>query len=265
MTHDSCAVAATYERRARGGRVLSLDTGWAHERYAYGVGAGGFVRSVTVTDGEAGAESRELRRYTFIEPLTSDGRRWTWQKTEEELGSVTARVFDERTFQPVVVTRGDQVETFEYDEMGLVVRRERDGEVTTLTRTPEGRVATVVRRDGSGVPVEEVRYGYDARGNLLDATSGGSTAQLEYDARNRIATLAVSKGQESTRITVGYDERDRVARIEVVGVGAVEVSYDENGNIARAGEPSERRAALAAASAFGELRDLFRIAEVSAE
>jgi YD repeat-containing protein len=273
MTCGDRTVAAEYEPAAQGGRATRLDLGWFRERYAYAVGAGGFVRTVAVLDGEDSTEEvsldvagpRELRRYTFIEPLTYDGRRFTWQATEEGGETVRVTTYDDRTFQQVAVAEGNEVARFVRDDEGRVARKEAGGRVTWLTYASNGKVASVTRTDAStpGSTADSVGYTYDAHGRLVSATDGSRSVEIAYDPRRRIAAVLVTRDGETLHVTYGYDEQDRVVRIEVEGLGVVTVVRDAAGEIAKVDSEEGRKVSLQVTSAMNVLLDLIHEAEVT--
>jgi YD repeat-containing protein len=290
LTCGERVVVATYEPPAEGGRVTSLDdSDGTRERYVYQGSAGGLYRSVTVyrleenaattdedeDDGEATSrapsadertEPRELRRYTFVEPMTGDGRRWTWQATEEESGDATVTIYDDRTFQPLSVAASDRVARLQYDAFGRIVRKEVEGETTALTYGPEGKVVRVEHRGSAARATEsfEVRYAYDAQARLVSAERGEDTVRVGYDDRGRMVSVdAVSSGTVR-KLTIQYGDNDRPVRLEVEGIGAVVVEYDAHGDIKRVDSSSGRRVALYVTSAMQALLDLIRPASVKA-
>jgi YD repeat-containing protein len=275
-------VAATYETAAEGGRVVSLrDSDGVRERYLYQGSAGGLFRAVNVLALPDGAEPstapgdvarpvaldepRELRRYTFVEPMTSDGRRWTWQATEEEAGDAKVTIYDDRTFQPVSVAASDRVARFEYDGLGRLVRKEVEGEITSLSYGPEGKIAHLERHapaaEGGSASLD-LRYAYDAHAHLLRAEGGQDAARLTYDERGRITTIVATSDGTERKVALTYAKGDRPIRIEVQGVGAVVVEYDEHGEVSKVDASEGRKASLEVTLAFQTLLDLVRPASV---
>jgi YD repeat-containing protein len=277
-------VAATYETPAEGGRVVSLrDSDGIRERYVYQGSAGGLFRAVSVLALPDGAvpstapgdvaspvaldEPRELRRYTFVEPMTSDGRRWTWQATEEDGGDAKVTIYDDRTFQPLSVAASDRVARFEYDGLGRLVRKQVEEEVTTLAYGPEGKVAHVERRsaaEGGTAPVD-VRYFYDAHARLLRAEGGQDEARLTYDEHDRITTIVATSDGTERKVAFTYAKGGRPVRIEVQGVGALTVEYDERGEVSKVDAPEGHKTSLEVTRTLQTLLDLVRLASVKTD
>jgi YD repeat-containing protein len=271
MTCGGRTVAAEYEAAAQSGRVTRLDLGYVRERYVYGAAAGGLVRSVSVLEDEDASElsvdvagPRERRHYTYIEPLTSDGRRFTWQATEEEGDTVRVTTYDARTFQPAVVAEGNEVARFVHDDEGRVVRKESSDQVTVLTYAPSGKVASVTRTDPStpGATGVTVRYTYDDHGQLVAAGDASRSVEIAYDPRGRIATVVVKGEGEAQHVSYGYDEQDQVVRIEAENVGVVTVVRDAAGEIQKVDSEGGRKVSLQVISSMNVLLDLIHAAEV---
>ena len=279
LTCGDRAIAASYEAPGDGGRVTSLDDPQGRrERYVYEGGAAGMFRAVTVyalplvdapdvLEAPEADEPHELRRYSYVEPMTEDGRRWTWQAIEEQDGLAEVTVYDDRTFQPLSFAQGDRVARFERDGFGRILRKEVGDEAVELTWAPQGKVASVTRRtasDPDAPPTVAIRYGYDARAQLVSAEGLDASARASYDARGRMETLVTTSGGTERRLTFGYGEGDRPVRIEAEGLGAITVEYDARGEIRKVDSP-DRRVALGVTSAFHVLLDLVRPADVKVD
>jgi len=161
---------------------LSTDEG-STERYSYERHADGLVQVTEVHDewrdglhpiptGKVApwmrSEAPAARRFTYVEPLGSDGRRFVWQQTVEEDDEARVTLHDQRTFRPIAISSGSSSTELRYDDFGRVVERRSNGRVTLVEYAPGGKVSRVVRRDSrrdeDGASPFEANFRYDVRG-----------------------------------------------------------------------------------------------------
>lgn len=98
---------------------------------------------------------------------------------------------------------------------------------TTATYDPRDRVATRVKRDGSGATVSSESYVYDANDNTISQTVGGQTTTSSYD-RNRLQT-GVTAGITSS---YNYDPFGRLDTVTTAGNLVAKYTYDGFDHIA---------------------------------
>ena len=254
VTGDGVEIRASYLPHSQGGKLESLSTAEdSTERYTYERHADGLVQVTEVHDVERDglhpiparpmppwmrSDPPPARRYTFIEPLGADGRRFVWQQTVEDDGETRVTTYDQRTHRRLSVSSDSGTVAYRHDDFGRVVERRMNERVTRFEYAPVGKVSRVVDSDATEDAEREetfqVDYRYDARGDLVEASdSRGSHLQMRYDERRRIVELTVSDadGEEPRRVLLTYGDRGRPVRLEAVGTGSIDVTYREDGEI----------------------------------
>jgi YD repeat-containing protein len=181
VTGQGVEIRATYLPPSQGGKLASLSTDeGSTERYSYERHADGLVQVTEVHDewrdglhpiptGKVDpwmrSEATAARRFTYVEPLGNDGRRFVWQQTVEEDDESRVTIYDHRTFRPIAISSGNSTTELRYDDFGRVVERRKAGSVTLVEYAPGGRVSRVVRRTSDGEENEdslfEATFKYD--------------------------------------------------------------------------------------------------------
>jgi YD repeat-containing protein len=217
------------------------------------------------------SEAPAARRYTYVEPLGSDGRRFVWQHTVEDADETRVTIYDQRSFRPIAISSGSSTTELRYDDFGRVVERRTAGSLTLVEYAPGGRVSRVVRREPHGEEdgdsFFEANFRYDARGDLAEATdTDGRRLSMEYDERRQIRELTVqTEDEEAPRhLLIRRDDAGQIVRIEAVGVGAIDVTYKDDGEIDRV-KSSGPSVALAVTGAMSAMLDVVTTASVRAE
>lgn len=96
----------------------------------------------------------------------------------------------------------------------------------------------------------EAKYDESGRDLVEIKDSSGTRISLNYDARHNIEQISTSAGQLLTFI---YDEASHPTTISVKGVGTIEVTYDEQGEISHVESPGGAKVSLAVTQAFQTL------------
>jgi RHS repeat-associated protein len=114
----------------------------------------------------------------------------------------------------------------------------------TITRDPGGRISAITETQGTAT--HELEFTYDERGRLRTATRDGLTTEYGYDQNGNRTSVSVD-GVET--VSAEYDAQDRVTRygdftftqtaqgdvqLKSDGTNALELSYDELGNLLHA-------------------------------
>jgi YD repeat-containing protein len=149
-----------------------------------------------------------------------------------------------------------------FDEAGRLVRQETPDTVRRFAYHPlYDKIVSVVEIERESARGQvRTDYAYDRLGNLVSAArNDGSRVELEYDARQRIVALTAETGE---RLLVSYGTGEKPTRIEMEGVGAVEVAYDAEGEIASVESEAGPEIAFRITQLFQSLLSLVRHAEV---
>jgi YD repeat-containing protein len=221
-------------------------------------------------------------RYEYFNRIDSKGAESTWKMITDIDGDKTETEYSEIGL-PVAIDHNGEKVTFQYDGKGHVTRKETPSEVTELEydylvdkikhvkKTPKGVAAEGVALNSDDpnkesmdqAPVEkpsESSFRYDDAGNLIYAeNSEGVKITLLYDSVGRIDELKSDKSD----IKFTYNVNSKPTVIELVGVGRINVSYTEGGDVEKVASDGGRKIALAVTGAFEELLDVIRPAGVS--
>ena len=159
----------------------------------------------------------DLVALTITDLATGSTRSWTW--TYDAAG----RVLSEDGPRTDVVDRT----TFTYDAHGdLRTVTDPLGHTTTVTaRGGHGRALIIVDANG-----RTTSLAYDSRGRLGARTVGTETTTLSRDARGRLIGLALPGG---TSYALGYDDADRLTRIQDSTGNHLDYTLDGSGNRTR--------------------------------
>lgn len=219
---------------------------------------------ITVQDAEHKPVSSSF--YEYFWRSSNSGEKWTWKMITDLNGDKTETEYAEGSRLPLVITQNGEKTTFTYDPAGHVIRKETPTEVTELSY--DNRVSKVkeVRKFEPNKPesLQWSRFQYDLRGNLLYAESSqGRSVKLDYDNHGRIAGLIDQTGQ---RIHFEYNRNSKPIEIHLIKAGAPDesmlVTYTDDGEIKKVESPKGRTVALQVTSAFQELSELIRSANV---
>jgi YD repeat-containing protein len=254
VTGDGVEIRASYLPPSQGGKLESLSTAEdSTERYTYERHADGLVQVTEVHDVERDglhpiparpmppwmrSDAPPARRYTFVEPLGADGRRFVWQQTVEDDGETRVTTYDQRTHRRLSVSTDMGTVEYRHDDLGRVIERRTEERVTQYEYAPVGRVSRVVGRDVTeGAEREatfQIDFLYDERGDLLEASDfRGTELKLKYDDRHRVVevTTRAEDEEHSRHVLLTYGDRGRPVRLEAVGMGWIDVTYKEDGKI----------------------------------
>ena len=225
-----------YAHDGRGNIVSITDSYGVRTTYAYDE----LNRVIRTTDA-SGNEThyRYDRKDRLTEVVCPEGstRRYSYgaggkvERAEDFDGTVTTVTYNELNRPQVLTDKEGRQTKRRYDLMwNLSEEISPAGTVTRYTYDEDNRLckAALYRAEGEE-PVKEVRYCYDAAGNLtLIETNGEPTAAYEYDALNRVVRSVDSMGGETR---CGYDELGRLRSVTGPTGAAVTYTYDAAGEL----------------------------------
>jgi TPR repeat protein len=152
-----------------------------------------------------------------------------------------------------------------YNREGQAMRIETPDLVTSLVYNPDnGKLARVTEapRYGDGDWLQ-TDFTYDKRANLVRAErSDGRWVELVYPADSDQITEMKTDSGEILKFTY-HPELGKPTRIEIVGVGSIDVTYDAYGEIEKVDSPEGHKTALRVTQAFQDLLTLVKPAGVS--
>ncbi|HEX2203406.1 MAG TPA: carboxypeptidase regulatory-like domain-containing protein, partial [Longimicrobium sp.] len=128
------------------------------------------------------------------------------------------------------VRQGTRAWSYTYQDGYLATRRDPAGRVERYDVDAVGRLRTQTLADGS-----EIRYGYDANGELVSlAPPGREPHRIDRDAAGRVERVAAPPvGGDSAAVRYGYDLDGALVRITRPGEATVELAYDTAGRAER--------------------------------
>lgn len=213
---------------------------------------------ITVSDKNNNILRKES--YEYFRTVKPNGDEYTRRMIANIDGDITDTEYDDNS-SPLKISRNGDVTRFAYDNLGHVISKETQLSKTELEYHQVVNKIIWVRvtnkEDGS---VDESRFNYDSKGNLLSATnSENGKVQLSYDSQGRIATMLSANGE----LAFTYNKNSKPLTITLKGVGEITVIYAANGDIEKVDSSAGRKIALEVTSAFQRLLDILRPAGVS--
>lgn len=174
--------------------------------------------------------TKTTNRYEYESRVRADGTTYSYRVVTDIDGEHTETVYSEFNQAPLKIVRNDTSVEFEYNSRGsLVQRKDSNGEFVRLEYHPTlDKIVRVENNEGWSAFV------YDTAGNLINAkTRDGKQVDLSYDAEDRIATMIDSNagGPEKRTLTFKYNRLNKPTEIAIAGLGAITVTYDDEGEI----------------------------------
>jgi YD repeat-containing protein len=139
--------------------------------------------------------------------------------------------------KPIRIRRGTRkanriIAEYGYDAAGRVIAvKEENGNVTRVTYTPRGEVASV--RDVSGT----TSYAYDAMGRVTIVTRNGVQEKVAYDRLGRIVQRTAADGSKTS---FTYDARGNLLGQQRDGKSQISYTRDNLGRVVEASDPLGR-------------------------
>jgi YD repeat-containing protein len=271
---DGTVMAMTYYSSEEHENIRSVedrDGGWTTYMYTLRTPLDYEIR---VEDHGSSGKLLSTSKHHYYLKREKDGEEWTYRMITDLDGYWTDTTYDECCGLPIRIETKEGVTSFEYDDKGRVTRKETAAEITKLKY--EEQIGKVVRVEKHLKSQQDegkwYDYGYDDKGNLTKVTysegKGGSkskTIKLTYDDHGRIETM--NSGEHTMRFA--YNKESKPSVISIQDIGAISVSYSEDGSIqavrtitGTAGGLAETRVSLEITRIFQELLDAIRPAGV---
>ncbi|GFO63258.1 DUF6531 domain-containing protein [Geomonas paludis] len=234
----------------------------AWERYSYEDGSpDGLTHATTVTSGSGSGEYayQETTLHLFTEQRNEAGELWLSEEVEVQNGKVMGVSRYSSSGLPLETTSLGETTRRTYDSNDRLTRKESPTETVELSYDQKsGKVSQVRRSSHNGELILETTYSYDSKGNLLQVRdSSGTHVVMQYNHLDQIESL-----DDGSRILfIKYGPAGKPTRLEIPGVGSIEVSYDEKGVIQEVHGDQGREISLQITDAFRVLLDLVREAQ----
>lgn len=215
--------------------------------------------SVKAADGRA----ISAKTYEYFSKTMPDGTTYTARLIQTIDGDRTDTTYNTAGL-PLRIEENGEVTTLAYDDLGHLTHKETPDSITDMTYDPAANKISWVRIVNKKDPkdVQENRFTYDSKGNLLKAESGSKSVTLQYDSRGRISELDAADGRS---LTFTYDENSKPVTINLLvhgkPSGSITVTYDVSGAIEKVSTDKDL-VAKAVMTAYQELKDLVQPAGV---
>jgi YD repeat-containing protein len=262
---DKTTMKLVYYPRAQYENVKSVkDRDGTITEYKYDIDSSN-KRHYTVSVAVKSADHKLISqsKYEYINKVKADGEEWTYKMITTLDGDRTETTYNECCGLPLIIKRGKEETSFEYDVKGHVTKKITPTEITQLKYDPKvskvSRVAHYSKTNKKEMSWSDFKY--DGKGNLVFAkNSDGKGVRLFYDNNGRIKSLL---DQNRRRIDFKYNENSKPVEITDPTVGTIRVSYTNSGEIKKVDSTAGRKIALQVTSAFQNLLDIIRPAGVN--
>jgi YD repeat-containing protein len=262
---DKTTLQISYHPLDRNENVKSVkDRDGTLTTYAYeGDKADRSKSTVTVAVTSAQGKPVSSSSYEYFVKNKADGEEWTYKMVTTLDGDRTETTYNECCGLPILIKRGSEETSFQYDRKGHVIKKTTPTEVTELAYDEKaGKVSKVTRFSKlTNKVVNWSEFKYDGKGNLQFArNSENKKVNLIYDQSGRIAVMVDQNGR---KINFKYNEDSKPVEISDPAVGTITVQYYNSGEIKKVESSAGRKIALQVTSAFQNLLDIVRPAGVS--
>ncbi|HEX3468933.1 MAG TPA: DUF6531 domain-containing protein [Candidatus Elarobacter sp.] len=214
-----------------------------------------------VTVSETGPDHKtKVDKYQYYLGRDTSGDTYTSRMVESIDGDVTDTTYNADA-QPLSITRNGVTTKFAYDASGHVTLKQTPAQTIALTYDPVVEKVASVTTTTAGGKSSTVKFKYDAKGNLIDATDAtGREVAVTYDDNGRVATLAE---KDAGAMHMSYDRESRLAAVSVDGVGEVTVTYKANGDVEKVSSPAGDGVAQKITALFQQLTAVIKVPSVS--
>lgn len=212
---------------------------------------------------DVGGKAISSSKYEYFVKTKADGEEWTYKMISDIDGERTETTYNECCGLPLVIRRGSEESTFEYDVKGRVTKKTTPTDVTELTYHQRvGKVTKVVNYSKEAKQKAQwSAFEYDDRANLTFAkNSEGKGVKLFYDSSGKIKSLV---DQNRKRLDFKYNEQSKPVEITDPALGTVKVTYTNAGEVQKVDSTGGRKIAMQVTSAFQNLLEIIRPAGVS--
>lgn len=262
---DKTSMQVEYHGRDKFGSVKSVkerDGSRMEYDYAFDPKDKGHI-SISVASKDPDNKAVSTAKYEYFQKTKGDGEEWTYKMVSVTDGERTETTYNECCGLPLIIKRGGDETSFQYDTKGRVTRKVTPTEVTELAYDAKaGKVAKVVRNSKIDKKLSSwSQFQYDDRGNLVFAkNSDKKGVKLFYDANGRIKSLI---DQDQRRLDFKYNENSKPVEITDPKLGTIRVSYRNSGEIDKIDSSAGQKVALQVTSAFQNLLEIIRPAGVN--
>lgn len=168
---------------------------------------------------------------------------------------------------PLEVKSKHEKKNYEYNELGYVSKIVTDSDTTKITyHKVFNKITSVLITDNETKEILTERlFEYTKNGNLgLVKTENGLSISLTYDKKSRITNMSISEDDgEINTLEFQYNDIDKPVQIKLIGVGEINVTYDEQGEIKEVNSSEGHTMAIKVTQAFQSLLSAINPGEIS--
>lgn len=192
--------------------------------------------------------------YEYYIGIKESGERYSQKIITRIQGIETATTYDELCELPIEIERSNRKTTFKYNNRCLLVEKINDYDSIYMKYHPVLEKMTYVKNEQG-----EYHFEYDEKGNLTLAKRDDAWVQLIYNAEGKITEMR----QEEQSLIFKYNDVGKPIKIEIEGVGGIDVTYDKYGEIERVSSEDGHQISLQVTQAFQKLLGLVKPSGVS--
>lgn len=225
---DDSQTRVSYQKDTQMVEKVTYSNGDVKE-YHYGVNPqtpeSGFWTEV-ITTNKRGKKDRD--HYYYEMKTNSDGSAYIYFIKNTRHGVVTETVYNKYSY-PLNISRGNYFTSFQYKDGLLIEKRNSRGEFYQIEYAPESNKITKVTNKWGWT-----EYAYDSEQNLINVVDDkGTKIDIGYDKYGRIISINSmnSNNHENQIMTMEYNSMGNPVLIKIKDVGAINVTYDEYGEI----------------------------------
>ena len=201
-------------------------------------------------------------KYEYEIKTRPDGSRYTHRIFTKISGIETETIYSECCGLPIKIARGKHVTNFEYNKKGLLTKKESTrGEFVRIKYDKvHNKISEVVNKSGW------TKFSYDKKGNLkLAENSRKKKVLLIYNNKGKIQKMVDKNGKTKKARTLSfkYNSLGKPVVIKMDKIGAINVAYDNYGEIKRVESKQGHKMALQVTQAFQNLLSIVKPAGVN--
>lgn len=199
--------------------------------------------------------NKNTNSYEYFIGVKETGERFSQKIITEINGIKTATTYDDLCEMPIEIIRRNRKTTFKYNNRCLLTEKISNSDSIYMKYHPKLEKLTYVKnKDGEYV------FEYNDFGDLIFAQKNKDVwARLVYNDDRKITEMQ----QEDKTLVFKYNKIGKPIKIEIEGLGGINVTYDKYGEIERVSSEDGHEMALKVTQAFQNLLTLVKPAGVN--
>ncbi|SNR63037.1 YD repeat-containing protein [Lutibacter agarilyticus] len=198
---------------------------------------------------------KNTNSYEYFIGIKENSERYTKKIITTIRGIVTETTYDELCSSPIEIIRSNRKTTFKYNNRCLLIEKFSASDSIYMKYHPTLEKLNYVKNYNG-----EYIFEYNDNGNLTFAQKNEETwVKLIYNNEGKITEMQ----QEDKVLVFKYNNIGKPIKIEIKDVGAINVTYDEYGEIENVSSDDGHKTALIVTQAFQNLLALVKPAGVN--